>query len=87
MSFLGGLMRTMQELEDFPIGAAVLTPSGRRARVVKHLSGASKRDAFTRLICRYEGGGPKDLVTLQPHQLRLAEPKQEAPLQMGLAFA
>lgn len=60
----------MYELEDFPPGMVVLTPTGRRAIVKKHLTGASKRDYFARLICQYEGGGIKDLVTLQPHQLR-----------------
>lgn len=55
-----------------PIGTVVLTPSGRRAIVKKYLSGASKRDAFDRVQCYYEDGGPRDLVTLQPHQIRPA---------------
>jgi hypothetical protein len=76
-------MRTLHEIEDFPIGATVLTPSGRRAIVKKALTGASKFDHFSRLVCQYEGGGPKDLVTLQPHQLRLAPPPPPA-LQSGM---
>lgn len=67
-------MQTMCEAEDFPVDSAVLTPSGRRAVVIKHLTGASKFDHFTRLMLRYEGGGRNDVVTLQPHQLRPAPP-------------
>jgi len=59
----------MRELEDFSVGQKVRTPSGRFAFVKKLLSGASKRDAFDRIVCRYEDGGAKDLVTLQPYQL------------------
>lgn len=60
----------MREIEDFTAGQTVMTPSGRLAIVKKLLSGASKRDAFDRIVCRYQGGGEKDLVTLQPHQLQ-----------------
>ena len=61
----------MCELEDFKVDDSVITPSGRLAIVKKLLSGASKKDAFDRIVCRYVGGGAKDLVTLQPHQLQL----------------
>lgn len=61
------------EAEDFTAGEWVLTPTGRRAQVVRILSGASKFDCFSRVMVRYEGGGPKDLATLQPHLLRPAE--------------
>lgn len=79
----------MNEIEDFPLKSIVLTPSGRRAVVIKHLSGASKFDCFSRIVCRYEGGGRKDLVTLQPHQLRMAPapPKPVEPMQLGFSFA
>lgn len=60
----------MHELEDFQPGDVVLTPSGRRAVIQKLLSGASKHDPFARVKCRYEDGDDRDLVTLQPHQLR-----------------
>lgn len=60
----------MSELDDFKVDDAVLTPSGRLATIKKILSGASKKDAFDRIVCQYVGGGPKDLVTLQPHQLQ-----------------
>jgi hypothetical protein len=61
----------VMDLDDFRPGMSVLTPSGRLAVVKKTLSGASKKDAFSRVVCRYDGGGPKDLVTLQPHHLRM----------------
>lgn len=67
-------MQALYELEDFAVGDVVLTPSGRRAIVVRLLSGASKKDCFSRVMVRYEDGGSKDLVTLQPHQLRHAPP-------------
>lgn len=60
----------MLELEDLSVGVTYLTPSGRRAVLQRKLTGASKRDLCERVILRYEGGGTKDLVTLQPHQLR-----------------
>jgi hypothetical protein len=88
MRLKGGLMQLLHELEDFPVGVAVLTPSGRRAIVIKHLSGASKRDYFTRIVCRFEDGDSKDLVTLQPYQLRRAGPRSvDQWMQAALAFA
>ena len=63
--------RAMCELEDFKVNDLVLTPSGRLATIKKLLSGASKRDVFDRIVCQYAGGGAKDLVTLQPHQMQL----------------
>jgi hypothetical protein len=89
MGFWGGF--AMFDREDFPEGMEVITPSGRRAIVVKQLSGASKFDPFSRVTCRYVGGGPKDLVTLQPHQLKKAGKQQEqkpaSPAQLNLFFA
>lgn len=80
----------MQDV-DFPVGTVVITPSGRRAIVKKTLRGASKFDCFERVVCRYEGGDARDLVTLQPHQLRVAPapsmPKSSAPMQLAFAFA
>jgi hypothetical protein len=76
-----GLLREafMHEPEDFPCGSVAITPSGRRVIIKKHLTGASKFDPFTRIVCRYEDGGPKDLVTLQPHQLRAAPAAKPDP--------
>lgn len=67
----------MHELEDFHPGEVVLTPSGRRAVIQKLLSGASKYDPFARVKCRYEDGDDRDLVTLQPHQLRRCQMSQK----------
>lgn len=78
----------MMDAESFSVGDLVITPSGRRAIVKRILSGASKFDCFSRIICRYEDGKPGDLVTLQPHQLRIAEQLPIAPpgWQLRLAF-
>lgn len=57
---------------EYQVGDVVLTPSGRRAVVKKIMLGTSKTDAFDRIVVRYLDGTPRDLVTLQPHQLRLA---------------
>jgi len=78
------------DLEDFSPGETVVTPSGRRAVVKKLLAGTSKRDCFSRLTCRYVDGGPRDLVTLQPHQVKKApvDPVREIdPRQMDLFAA
>lgn len=63
-------MMNMME-EDLPVGTEVLTPSGRRAIVKKHLAGESKKDYFSRVICYYVGGTSRfDYVTLQPHLVK-----------------
>jgi hypothetical protein len=87
-------MQALYELEDFAVGEVVLTPSGRRAIVVRLLTGASKRDCFSRVMVRYEGGKRSDLVTLQPHQLRHAPPSTPVHrpsiaqyVQLSFAFA
>jgi hypothetical protein len=61
----------------------VITPSGREAIVVRILTGASKRDVFSRIICRFVGGTSRDLVTLQPGQLKPLYPKR-APAYFSL---
>lgn len=87
----GDFMNLLQDRDSIPVGAVVLTPSGRRAIVKKHLSGSSKLDCFDRVICRYEDGPAKDLVTLQPHQLRRLPPAPAPSLakveQLQLEFA
>jgi hypothetical protein len=74
------------ELEDFKVGMVATTPLGRRVIVVKHLLGTSKIDCFSRILCRYEGGGTRDYVTLQPHQLTPVPVEQGvvAPVQLSL---
>lgn len=56
------------ESEELSVGALVVTPSGRRAMVVKTLKGTSKRDYFQRVIVRYVGMGGE--ARLQPQLLR-----------------
>lgn len=88
MTMLGRLLMHF-ETEDFPIGCTVTTPTGRRAVVVKHLTGASKFDCFSRVMIHYEGGGPKDLATLQPQLLKRADPPRvsvSVQCQLGFAF-
>jgi len=70
----------MREIEDFPIGSRVMTPSGRTGEVIKHRgTGASyphlqrPHDVFPRVIVRYEGGTGKDIVPLQPQHLILLD--------------
>lgn len=57
------------DLDDFPPGALVCTPSGRIGIVIKHQGAASKHDHFQRVLLHF-GGGPRDSVLLQPHMLR-----------------
>lgn len=58
-----------QDVEQFPVGARVRTPSGRTGTVIKHKGAESKRDHFMRVTVRLDGGRKRDLVTLQPHLL------------------
>jgi hypothetical protein len=55
------------DMEDFPIGLKVKTPSGRVGTVVKHRGAQSRHDLFQRIIDEPLG----DSVALQPHLLRL----------------
>lgn len=62
-------MKRDQDLEEFPIGTWVETPTGRRGQVVKTRGSESKFDHFERIVV-YFGGGPRDTVVLQPHLLK-----------------
>ncbi len=62
-------MKRMLDMEDFPVGTRVKTPSGRIGTVIKHRGAESKLDHFQRLTVRLDEGGRHDLVTLQPHLL------------------
>lgn len=90
---LGTIMKFFnsgRELDDFTPGDHYLTPSGREVVVVKPLHGASKVDCFDRIVFRYVDGGPKDLVTLQPHQVRPVPTTRpvmvSTPVQLDFAF-
>ncbi len=58
------------DMEDFPIGSIVKTPSGRVGTVVKHRGAQSRYDLFQRIIVELkEPIG--DSVALQPHLLTM----------------
>lgn len=54
------------DVDHFPVGCHVATPTGRVGIVVKHRGHESRRDHFLRVTVRI---GARDLVTLQPHLL------------------
>lgn len=58
------------DMDEFPIGSRVITPSGRAGTVIRHKGYESKRDSFLRVIVRYDGRDRRALVTLQPRLLR-----------------
>ena len=58
------------DMEDFPIGSIVKTPSGRIGTVVKHRGAQSRFDLFQRIIIEFEDP-IGDSVALQPHLLTL----------------
>lgn len=60
------------DIDQFPIGTLVRTPSGRIGTVVKHRGAESKHDHFLRLVVHF-GGGPRDSVVLQPQLLQLVK--------------
>ncbi|QWD36558.1 hypothetical protein G6674_06305 [Polynucleobacter paneuropaeus] len=60
------------DMEDFPIGSIVKTPSGRVGRVVKHRGAQSRHDLFQRIIIEFEDP-IGDSVALQPHLLTMVK--------------
>ncbi len=62
-------MKRDQDVDDFPVGTRVMTPTGRIGTVIKHRAGESKFDHFLRVTVRLDGGNRHALVTLQPHLL------------------
>lgn len=71
-------MRRDLDVEDFPVGTRVMTPTGRVGTVIKHRGAESKLDHFQRLTVRLDGGGRRNLVTLQPHLLAKYPPEKES---------
>lgn len=70
-------MKRMLDLEDFPIGSRVMTPSGRIGIVVKHHA-TSKIDLFQRISVQF-GKNPRDGVVLQPHFLVMLQERVKNP--------
>ncbi len=60
------------DMEDFPIGSVVKTPSGRIGTVVKHRGAQSRHDLFQRIIIEFEDP-IGDSVALQPHLLTMVK--------------
>ena len=58
------------DMEDFPIGSIVKTPSGRVGTVVKHRGAQSRHDLFQRIIIEFDEPFG-DSVALQPHLLKM----------------
>jgi hypothetical protein len=60
------------DMEDFPIGSWVKTPTGRIGTVLKHRGAQSRHDLFQRVIVGFfEPIG--DSVALQPHLLTIID--------------
>ncbi len=62
-------MKRDLDVEDFPVGTRVATPTGRTGTVIRHTKLESKFDHFQRVTVRLDGGSRHNLVTLQPHLL------------------
>lgn len=75
--------RRDKDLDEFPIGSRVITPSGRAGTVIRHKGYESKRDNFLRVIVRYDGRDRRALVTLQPRLLR----KVQQAVLVGVSLA
>ena len=65
-------MKRDVDIDRYPVGAKVQTPSGRIGVVIKHKGAESKHDHFMRVTVQLENG-KRDLVTLQPKLLKLVE--------------
>lgn len=68
-------MNRMLDMDDFPVGTRVMTPTGRIGTVMKHRGAESKLDHFQRLTVQLDNGTRHDLVTLQPHLLTKCPPE------------
>ncbi|MBC2768572.1 hypothetical protein [Pusillimonas minor] len=60
-----------RDVEDFPIGSVVVTPTGKTGVVVAHKGYESKFDPFMRVMIKLDGGDRQDVVQLQPKYLRM----------------
>jgi hypothetical protein len=66
---LAGVVERL-DMEDFPIGSEVQTPSGRIGTVIKHRGAQSRHDLFQRIIIEFDEP-IGDTVALQPHLLTM----------------
>ena len=67
-------MDRLRDVDDFPVGSRVATPSGRVGVVIAHKGKESKFDAHERCMVRYVDGGGRDRATVEllPHLLKPA---------------
>lgn len=74
-------MMRLLDVDSFPIGTEVQTPTGRRGTVVAHKGSESRRDAHERCVVRYVDGGGRDrsTVVLMPHLLTKCPGPSPAP--------
>lgn len=71
MNLMSLKRQVMYELEEFPIGSMVITPTGRIGIVVKHHT-TSKIDHFERVSISF-GRNPRNGVVLQPRFLTMLQ--------------
>lgn len=67
---MGQTMIRPKDVEDFPVGSVVVTPTGRTGVVIAHKGYESRRDPFMRVMIKLDGGGRQDIVQLQPQFLK-----------------
>lgn len=65
------------DMDDFPLGTIVRTPSGRIGVVVKHKGAQSRLDSFQRIVIEFDRPHG-DSVTLQPHLLTILNRSEAA---------
>jgi hypothetical protein len=65
-------MKRDVDIDRYPVGAKVQTPSGRIGTVIRHKGAESKKDHFMRVTVQLDSS-KRDLVTLQPKLLKLVE--------------
>jgi len=73
---------TLRDVEDFPVGVRVITPTGRLGVVVAHKGAESREDVYERCVVRYQSGGglDRDTVQLLPHLLKLVDDDSQKEL-------
>lgn len=83
-------MDRLLDVDAFPVGTRVVTPTGRLGVVVAHKGAESKGDAHERCMVRYldRGGRDRATVALMPSLLKPASagPQLEFPFEDHAAY-
>lgn len=83
-------MERLLDVDAFPVGMRVITPTGRLGVVVAHKGAESKGDAHERCMVRYldRGGRDRATVALMPSLLKPASagPQMEFPFEDHAAY-